>query len=146
MKALMNKQAIIVLIALVVQFSTLTTANPTLRVKIQEMPDPGIKCGECACVNPCIQQQPPQPPPQPSSLPPPVGYCNPPPSRLVYTAGASPPPPPRFIYATGDPKNLYPIDDPFDLQIYTNATNDSLRHSWGFLLVGCSALLFLVIC
>ncbi|KAI3462599.1 hypothetical protein Pfo_019262 [Paulownia fortunei] len=125
-------------------FSVLITASATFSTKVDEVPDPSIKCGECPCVNPCSQQLPPLPPPPPPPPPPPMQYCNPPPPRFVYAAGVTPPPPPRFIYVTGAPGNLYPTDDPFNLQIYSNAAHDSIRNVGAFLLVGCSALQLLV--
>ncbi|GFP78829.1 hypothetical protein PHJA_000026400 [Phtheirospermum japonicum] len=110
------------------------------------MPDLSIKCGECPCVNPCSQNLPPPPPPSPQ--PPPVQYCYPPPPpRFVYRTGIPPPPPTRFIYVTGAPKKLYPSDDPFNLQIYSNAAIVSFRNLGAFLLVlGCSAIQLMVSC
>ncbi|KAK6146087.1 hypothetical protein DH2020_019956 [Rehmannia glutinosa] len=140
MDVLKHKCTTILLMVLVFKFSVLITASASFS-------DLSIKCGECPCLNPCSQQQPPPlspPPPSPPPPPPPVQYCNPPPPRFVYMAAISPPPPPRFVYVTGAPGNLYPTDDPFNLQIYSNASHDSLRILGAFVLVGLSALQLLV--
>ncbi|XP_011097218.1 amyloid beta A4 precursor protein-binding family B member 1-interacting protein-like [Sesamum indicum] len=140
--------------ALVLQFSVLINASASFTTKVDEVPDPSIKCGECPCVNPCSQQLPPPPlpppalppPPPPPALPPPPPeqYCSPPPPRFVYTAGTSPPPPPRWVYMTADPRHLNPTNDPFSLQIYTNAAQDRLTNFRVFPLVSCIALILMV--
>lgn len=124
-----------------------------------------IKCGECACVNPCSSQQVPPPPPPPP--PPPKAsteYCPPvvpvpPPPRFIYYTGlpnnqvALPaPPPPRFAYVTGPPGELYPTD-PFNLQIYSGGASraiyyNNIHEANYFILIvimGCGILLQLLV-
>lgn len=118
-----------------------------------------IKCRECPCVNPCSQvlpPPPPPPPPQPSPPPPPpmtTQFCppqvqTPPPPRFIYYTGlpeqSIPPPPPRFSYVTGPPGNdLYPTD-PFNLEIYSEATRN-IQEAALILFAGCGLLQILLV-
>ncbi|KAI3451821.1 hypothetical protein Pfo_008486 [Paulownia fortunei] len=111
---------------LILQFSSiLIRQSASFSTKVDDLPDPSIKCGECPCVNPCSQQQPTPPPP--------------PPLPMQYFS----PPPPRFVYVTGPPGNLYP-SDPFNLQIFSDAAYNSLKITTFLLVVVFSALQLLV--
>ncbi|KAJ4848315.1 hypothetical protein Tsubulata_003703 [Turnera subulata] len=90
----------------------------------QLVPDAGIKCGSCPCVNPCAQLVPPPPPPPPPPSPPP-------PKSTTYCPPLAPPPP-RFVYVTGEPGTVYETD-PYDW--FYNSAGQNFVH-WLLILVG----------
>ncbi|PIN09932.1 hypothetical protein CDL12_17482 [Handroanthus impetiginosus] len=134
-------------ILVILNFSILITqTSVSFSTKVDDhVPDPSIKCGECPCTTPCSPQLP--SPTQLSELPPPLQppteYLSPPPPRFVYVTSVASPPPPRFEYVTGSPGNLYP-SDPFSLDIYSTASQNSLETRKLLVVVVFSALQLLL--